>query len=76
MNSNCYKIVKQLRSFKIITVAPTCFGLHKPSSGSSQAVLHESYNIDFGYIPLFEVIGTVAACFVQCCYACGSVLPV
>jgi len=31
---NSYKIVKQLNSFKIIIVAPTCFGLHKPSSGS------------------------------------------
>ena len=34
-----YKIVKFLKSFKIITVAPTCFGLHKPSSGKSQPVL-------------------------------------
>jgi len=29
-----------LKSFKII-VAPTCFGLHKPSSESSQPVLHQ-----------------------------------
>ena len=34
-----YKIVKQLKSFKIIIVAQACFGLHKPSSGSSQPVL-------------------------------------
>jgi len=34
MHTNCYKIVKQLKSFKIITVAPACFGLHTPSSGS------------------------------------------
>jgi len=33
---NSYKIVKLLKSFKIIIVNPTCFGLHKPSSGSSQ----------------------------------------
>ena len=39
MHTNYYKIVKQLKSFKIIIVAPTCFGLHKPSSGSSQPVL-------------------------------------
>jgi len=38
-HKNYYKIVKQLKSFKIITVASTCFGLHKPSSGSSQPVL-------------------------------------
>jgi len=38
MHTNYNKIVKQLTSFKIITVAPTCFGLHKPSSGSSQPV--------------------------------------
>jgi len=38
-HTNYYKIVKQLKSFKIITVAPTCFGLHKPPSGSSQSVL-------------------------------------
>ena len=36
MHTNYYKIVKQLKSFTIILAAPTCFGLHKPSSGSSQ----------------------------------------
>jgi len=64
MHRNYYKIV--------IIVAPTCFGLHKPSSGSSQPMLRRSYNLDFGYISLFEVIGIVAAYFVQSCYACGS----
>jgi len=42
MHKNYYKIVKQLKSFKIITiiiVAPTCFGFYKPSSGSSRPVL-------------------------------------
>jgi len=39
MHTNYYKIVKQLKSFQIIIVAPTCFGLHKPSSGNSQPVL-------------------------------------
>jgi hypothetical protein len=38
MHTNYYKIVKQLKSFKIIIVAPACFGLHKPSSGSSQLI--------------------------------------
>jgi len=47
---NSYKIVKLLKSFKIIIVAPTCFGLHKPSSGSSQPVLRQSYSVDFGYM--------------------------
>jgi len=47
---NSYKIVKQLKLFKIVTVAPTCFSLHKPSSGSSQPVLRRSYNVDIGYI--------------------------
>jgi hypothetical protein len=47
---NSYKIVKQLNSFKIIIVAPTCFGLHKPSSGSSHPVLCQSYKVDIGYI--------------------------
>ena len=50
MRTNYYKIVKLLKSFKIKIVAPTCFGLHKPSSGSSQPVLRQSYNVDFGYI--------------------------
>ena len=49
-HTNYYKIVKQLKSFKIITVAPTGFGLHKPSSGSSQPVLRQSYSVDIGYI--------------------------
>jgi len=61
MHKNYYKIVKQLKSFKIIIVAPTCFGLHKPSSGSYQSVLRQSYNVNFDYISLFEVIGIVAA---------------
>ena len=48
MNTNYYKIIKQLKSFKIIIVAPACFGLHKSSSGSSQLVLLQSYNVDIG----------------------------
>ena len=71
-HANYYKIVKHSKSFKIITTAPTCFGLHKPSSGSSQPVLRQNYNVDFRYIWLFEVIGVVVVYFVQCCYACGS----
>jgi len=47
---NSYKIVKLLKSFKIIIIAPKRFGLHKPSSGSSQPVLRQSYNADIGYI--------------------------
>jgi hypothetical protein len=47
---NAYKIVKILKPFKIIVVAPTCFGLHKPSSGSSRLVLRQSYSVDIGYI--------------------------
>ena len=50
MHINYYKIVKLLKSFKIIIVASTCFGLHKPITGSSQTVLRRSYNVDFGYI--------------------------
>jgi len=61
MHTNHYKIVKQLKLFKIITVAPTCFDLRKPSSGISQPVLRQSYNVDFDYISLFEVIGVLAA---------------
>jgi len=66
MHTNYYKIVKLLKSFKIIIVAATCFGLHKPSSGSSQPVLRQSYNVDFGYISLYEVIGIAAAYVFRC----------
>ena len=31
-------------------------------------MLRLSYNVEFGYISLFEVIGIVAAYFVQSCY--------
>ena len=61
MHTNYYKIVKLLKTFKIIIVAPTCFDLHKPSSGSYQPVLRRTYNVDFGYISLYEVTGIVAA---------------
>ena len=50
VNIHRHKTVKLLKSFKIIIVAPTCFVLHKPSSGSSQLVLRQSYNVDIGYI--------------------------
>jgi len=50
MHTNYYKIIKVLKSFKIIIFAPTCFCLHKTTSGSSQPVLRQSYNVDFGYI--------------------------
>jgi len=62
MQTDHYKIVKRLKSFKIIIVAPTCFDLHKTSSGSSQLVLRQICNVDIGYISLFDVIGIVAAC--------------
>jgi len=39
MHANYYKIVTQLKSFKITILAPTCFGLHKPPSWSSRPVL-------------------------------------
>jgi hypothetical protein len=60
MHTNYYKIVKMLKSVTIIIVAPF-FRSHKPSSGSSQPVLRQSYNVDFCYISLVEVIGIVAA---------------
>jgi len=44
-----FKTIKLLKTFKITTLGPTCFGLHKPSPGSSQSVLRQSYNIDFSY---------------------------
>ena len=50
MHTNYYKTVKQLQSITITIDAPTCFGLHKPSSGSSQPLLHQSYNVDTIYI--------------------------
>jgi len=43
MHTNYYKIVKQLKSFKIIITALAGFGLHKPSPRSSQPVLRQSY---------------------------------
>ena len=49
MHTNYYKIVKHLKSIKIIIVAPACFGLYKPSSGSSQPLLHQSYTVDIGH---------------------------
>jgi len=47
---NSDKIIKFLKSFKTIIVAPTCFGLYKPSLGSSQPMPRQSYNVDIGYI--------------------------
>ena len=37
------------KSFKIVIVAPTCFGLNKPSSESCQPVLRQSYKVDMSY---------------------------
>jgi len=62
MHTNYYKIFKMLKSFKIIIVAPTCFGLHIPSSGSSQPVLRQSYNVDFGYIHRYMKLSVLWHC--------------
>ena len=34
-HTNYFKTIKLLKTFKITTLAPTCFGLDEPSSGSS-----------------------------------------
>ena len=59
-HTNYSKIVELLKTFKPTIIAPKCFGLHKPSSGSSQSVLRQSYNIDFIHV-VNEVFGAVAA---------------
>jgi len=50
MHTNYYKVVKLLKSFKIIIVAPTCFGLHKPSSGSSQSEAQAESSLMMVYV--------------------------
>jgi len=49
-HTNYFITVKLLKTFKVKTLAATCFGLHKPSSGRSRSVLRQIYNIDFSYI--------------------------
>ena len=59
---NYSKIVELLKSFKTTVIVPTRFGLHKPSSGSSQSVLRQSYNIDFSvYMWLMKCCGCACA---------------
>ena len=54
-HTNYSKIVELLKTFKTTIIAQTCFGLHKPSSGSSQSVLRKRYNIDFSvYMSLMK----------------------
>ena len=51
-HTNYSKIVELFKTFKTTI---TCFGLHKPSSGSSQSVLRQSYNIYFSvYMSLMK----------------------
>ena len=47
--TNYFKNVKLLETFKITTLAATCFGLHKTSSGRSRSALRQRNNIDFSY---------------------------
>jgi len=44
MDTNYYKIVKQLKSFKIIIVSPTCFGLHKPKHVGATIIILNDFN--------------------------------
>ena len=54
---NYSKIVELLKTFKTTIIAPTRFGLHKTSSGSSQSVLRQSYNIYFSvYTSLMKIL--------------------
>ena len=43
-HTNYYKIVKQLKSFKIIIVAPTCIGLHKPIHVGATLIILNDFN--------------------------------
>ena len=55
-HTNYSKIIEILKTFKTTIITPTCFGLHKPSSGSSQSVPRQSYNIDFSvYMSLMNI---------------------
>jgi len=65
---NSYTIVELLKSSKVTLVAPTCFGLHKPSSGSSQPVLRQSYNVDIGYIYRYlKLVGQIKNLILSIC---------
>jgi hypothetical protein len=39
MHTNYYKIVKTLKSFKIVINAATCFGLHKPKHVAATVII-------------------------------------
>ena len=40
--TNCFKSVELIKTFKIKALAATRFGLHKPSSGSPRSVRRQS----------------------------------
>ena len=63
MNTNYYKIVKQLKSFKIIIVAATCFGLHKPSSGKMGGFLMSQNTTKFARCFYFKLSTCFDPCF-------------
>jgi len=44
MHTNYYKIVKQLKSIKIIIVSPTCFGLRKPKHVGATIIILNDFN--------------------------------
>ena len=67
MHTNYYKIVKLLKLFKIITVGPTCFGLHKPSSGSYSLCFDKVAILSsVTYIVMWSYRSCGCVCIVQC----------
>ena len=44
MHTNRYKIIKELKSVKIIIVAPTCFGLRKPKHVGATIIILNDFN--------------------------------
>ena len=62
---NYSKTVELLKTFKTTIIVPRCFGLHKPSPGTSQSVLRQSYNIDFSvYMSLMKFL---VSCRIEFC---------
>jgi len=70
-HTNYFKTFKLLKTYKSTTIAPTCFGLHKPSSGRSLCFAKFTMLISVTHA-VTEDFGAVAAYFVQSRGACVS----
>jgi hypothetical protein len=60
-DAHYYKIIEMMKQFKIIILAPTCFGSHRNHHQGVVLCLDITTNIGFSVLPCIDAVNVIAA---------------